>query len=63
MATYRITTWDADLEEYTPQDGVPARVSGIGELRAAMRALQANGYSCNRNRHDSDPSVLIERED
>ncbi len=59
--SYRVLTWDHNLEEFTPQDGVPPLVHGVLELRKAIRQLQADGYPCNRSGGDSDASVLIER--
>lgn len=62
MSVYRIRTWDADLQDWTPQEGVAEYAHGLGELRSTLRELQACGYSCHRIRGvDSDPSVLVER--
>jgi hypothetical protein len=62
-ATYSIRTWDMELQEFTPQTGVPSSGLTIGDLKRSMRMLREIGYSCNRCGGDSDPSVLIERED
>lgn len=56
MPQYRIRTWDAELQSFTPQDGVPAVVNGPGELRAAIRELRACGYDGGRG----DSSLLVE---
>lgn len=60
---YQVLTWDIYTSEFTPQDGVPSIVTGVLELRRAIRALQAIGYSCHRSGGDSDAAVLIERID
>lgn len=57
MPNYRIRTWDMDLQEYTPQEGVPEIVHGETGLRRALRALQGMGYS---GRREYDPCVLVE---
>lgn len=54
---YRVTTWDSDRQEFTPQAGVRAGPYTLGGLRRALRALRRMGYGCRRN----DPSVLVER--
>lgn len=57
-ATYSITTWDTDLQEFTPQIGCPETVTGPAELRDALRLLRSMGYDVQRaNAH----SVLVER--
>ncbi len=58
---YHIRTWDAEIEEFTPQDGMSEIVSGFCGLRDAIRALRLRGYSAHRAGDDSDASVLIER--
>jgi hypothetical protein len=58
---YRIRTYDATLEDFTAQDGVPEIVTGTRGLIAAIRLLRELGYPCDRNADGSDPSVLIER--
>jgi len=50
---YEIRTWDADLQDFTKQNGVPCRVVGVAGLRKAMRSLQSMGYD------RRGPSVLI----
>jgi hypothetical protein len=56
---YRVTTWDMDRQEFTPQEGVKSVVHGIGGLKRALRALQDLGYEGRR----SDCSILVERID
>ncbi len=58
VATYSVKTWDMDLQEFTPQNGVPAQVHGMGELRRALRSLQGMGYDGTK----ADNAVLVERE-
>ncbi len=41
---YSVTTWDADEQKFTPQNGVPSEVQGVHELRRALRRLQGMGY-------------------
>ena len=67
--TYNVRTWDAELGEYTPQEGMRNPCLGVDilGLRRALRELRAEcGYTCNRVRlpggdYDSDPAVLVER--
>lgn len=54
---YEVLTWDTDLEEFTPQDGVRKGPYTLFGLRKAIRALQKLGYDGYRN----DPSILVER--
>jgi hypothetical protein len=70
MPLYTLTTWDAELEDYTPQEGldVPSVNVTIHQLRRAIRELRRRGYSANYARSANsgrygDPSVLIERTD
>lgn len=42
--TYRIMTWDTEVQEFTPQDGVPEIAKGWRGLRSAMRSLRLIGY-------------------
>ena len=56
---YRVLTWDAELQRFTPQLGVkPGPYTRFG-LRKPLRKLQTMGYSADRN----DYSVLVERID
>jgi len=45
---YSVTTWDADLQKYTPQEGIPSVVRGIAGLRLALRMLREYGYGYGR---------------
>lgn len=54
---YYVTTWDAELQQFTPQAGVRSGPYTLFGLRRAIRKLQSLGYSCDRQ----DPSVLVER--
>lgn len=49
---YSVTTWDSELQEFTPQDGlmVPALGVDLAGVRAALRELRTLGYSCHRRR-------------
>lgn len=58
MSFYALLTWDTDLEEWTPQEGVRDRHLSLGELRRSLRLLRAAGYSARRG----DPSVRIEED-
>ena len=68
---YTIRTWDAELECYTPQEGMTQPWCNITQwqLKRAMQELQTLGYSCHRRRcerggyDDNDTFVLIERTD
>ena len=63
--TYTITTWDAELQEFTPQEGLALESQSIPlrQVRHVFRELRQHfGYSCHRNHNDSDPAVLIERD-
>ena len=60
---YTITTWDAEIGEFTPQDGLELESQSIplSQVRHVFRELKEYfGYTCHRNHYDSDPSVLIE---
>lgn len=69
--TYSITTYDVELGEFTPQDGLTVPSIGVPwrGIRPVLRQLQSMGYSCDRVRvsefggHVGDPSVLVERLD
>jgi len=63
--TYSIETWDSELQNYTPQEGVPSKNLNIHQLRRSMRMLRNMGYSVHRkgvDRENNDASVLIETE-
>ncbi len=62
---YNVTTWDIDLQEYTPQAGMkqPAANITLDQLRPALEELRTMGYTAHRTRDDSDPFVLVERID
>ncbi|MCH8851120.1 MAG: hypothetical protein IID41_00545 [Planctomycetes bacterium] len=53
---YYVTTWDTELEKFTPQKGVRTGPHSWRGLRRALRALQELGYPANRG----DPSTLVE---
>jgi hypothetical protein len=69
--TYSVRTWDADLQQYTPQAGLSLPWCGLTlwQLRRALQQLRVNGYSCHRRRDadgghdDNDYYVLVERDD
>ena len=54
---YFVTTWDAEREEFTPQQGVRTGPYGLAGLRKAIRKLREYGYSGTRQ----DPSIYVER--
>lgn len=56
---YRVTTWDAERQRFTPQPGVRCGPYTLFGLRLALRALRLMGYGCHRD----DPSVLVEAYD
>lgn len=45
---YYVTTWDADLQKFTPQKGVRTGPYSKWGLRRAMRKLRTMGYDVNR---------------
>lgn len=53
---YYVTTWDTDLQEFTPQKGVRTGPHTWRGLRRALRALQELGYPARRG----DSSTLVE---
>lgn len=57
---YRVTTWDIDRQDYTPQQGVRAGPYTLMGLRRALRQLRALGLETKRF---SGFSVLVERVD
>lgn len=52
---YYVTTWDTDMQEFTPQIGVLEGPYSLMGLRRALRALRELGYPA---RH-GDPSVQV----
>jgi len=68
---YTITTWDGELQRWTPQEGltVPSENVPWRGLLAVLRQLKRMGYPCYRYRdadgnHDvNDFAVLVERTD
>lgn len=69
---YQVRTYDADLDEYTPQIGLDMPWQGLTlwQLKRALQRLRELGYSCHRFRDygsdehsDNDTSVLVERMD
>lgn len=52
---YYVTTWDTDLQAFTPQAGVRTGPYSLFGLRKALRKLREYGYSADRD----DPSVLV----
>jgi len=43
---YWVTTWDSDLDGWTPQNGVRTGPWTLWGLRKAIRKLRAMGYPC-----------------
>lgn len=68
MKRYYVTTWDTDLQKFTPQKGVRKGPYTLFGLRKAIRTLRAMGYSAHRRRspggwhEDCDASVSVEAE-
>lgn len=66
---YRVTTWDMELQEYTPQEGMrcPYDDLTLGQLREAIIELQELGYGCRCVKNadggydTNDTAVLVER--
>ncbi len=56
MPKYYVTTWDSDLQMFTPQDGVQTGPYSKWGLRKAIRELRNMGYDARRN----DSSTMIE---
>ncbi len=56
---YYVSTWDSDLQEFTPQVGVRTGPYCLGGLRKALRKLAAMGYDVKRK---GAVSVLVERD-
>jgi hypothetical protein len=55
--SYWVTTWDCNLQAFTPQAGVRTGPWTLWGLRRAFRALRAMGYPCRRG----DPAVAVDR--
>lgn len=55
---YDVTTWDTDLQRFTPQRGVRRGPYTLFGLRRALRTLRTMGYDIKR---EFAPSVLVER--
>ena len=56
--TYRVRTWDADRQAWTPQRGVRVGPYTQYGLRRALRKLREMGYDTGRDA----PCVLVERD-
>ena len=56
---YRVTTWDAERQEFTPQAVVRCGPYTLFGLRGPLRRLQQMGYECGRQ----GSSVLVEAYD
>jgi hypothetical protein len=56
VATFRVLTWDTDLQEFTPQDGVDPGPYTLFGLRPALRQLREMGYGGWQS-----PCVLVDR--
>jgi len=54
---YRVTTWDADKQAFTPQRGVRSGPYSQFGLRRALRRLRELGYDACR----ADASTYVER--
>lgn len=55
---YRVTTWDIERQDWTPQSGVPTGPYTLFGLRKALRKLRSMGYDVSRR---GGVSVLVER--
>lgn len=55
---YEVTTWDMDLQAFTPQRGVQCGPYSKWGLRCALRKLFRMGYEVRRR---GAPSVLVQR--
>jgi hypothetical protein len=54
---YYVTTWDTELQEFTPQKGVRTGPWSLWGLRRALRALRDLGYIARKG----DPSTAVDR--
>lgn len=57
-ALYNVTTYDYELEEYTPQIGLPKGPFKLWELRGILRRLSDMGYPTHRS---DGTDILIEK--
>jgi hypothetical protein len=55
---YYVRTWDAELQEFTPQEGVSEGPHTLWGLKHALRELRELGYEC----RGGDPNVFVFRE-
>jgi hypothetical protein len=46
---YMISTWDGEVDDWTPQRGLPSRAFPYRRLRAVVRAAHALGYERGSN--------------
>ena len=59
---YEVFTWDAEKEEWNPQEGVRRGPYTLFGLRRALRRLRDLGYPCDyQSNNCGDPSVLVRR--
>ena len=54
---YYVQTWDAELQKFTPQNGVRCGPYSLFGLRQALRRLRDWGYEAGRH----DPAVYVFR--
>lgn len=54
---YKVTTWDIELQKFTPQKGVAPFRKNFASLLRALRKLGTMGYAW------GDPSVAVDRVD
>ena len=57
LPLFCVTTWDAELQRWTPQTGIESGPLCPSELRSALRLLKSIGYDIYRGA----PSVRVER--
>jgi hypothetical protein len=55
---YEVLTWDSELGDFTPQEGLPPGPFTRAGLRGALRSLRDMGYDVNRR---DAHSVLVRR--
>lgn len=56
---YYVTTWDVNLHQFTPQQGVRTGPYSLWGLRKAVRKLRALGYTARKG----DPAINVSRTD
>jgi hypothetical protein len=56
---YYVTTWDGELQRFTPQKGVRTGPYSQFGIRKALHKLREMGYQADRQ----DNSILVERQD